>query len=114
KMRNATTRKYFEFITWFLRYALAKKHTDNDAFLHFKPKLKRTKKKIIFLTEDEINQIREAEIPEGKEYLKRVRDVLIFLCYSGLRHSDVYKLKKSDIKNGKFEVTTKKIGRAHV
>lgn len=108
KMRNTTTKKYFEFITWFLRYALAKKHTDNDAFLHFKPKLKRTKKKIIFLTEDEINQIREAEIPEGKEYLKRVRDVLIFLCYSGLRHSDVYKLKKSDIKNGKFEVTTKK------
>src|SRR5699024_8575625 len=62
KMRNTTTKKYFEFITWFLRYALAKKHTDNDAFLHFKPKLKRTKKKIIFLTEDEINQIREAEI----------------------------------------------------
>lgn len=108
KMRNTTTKKYFEFITWFLRYALAKKYTDNDAFLHFKPKLKRTKKKIIFLTEDEINQIREAVIPENKEYLKRVRDVLIFLCYSGLRHSDVYKLKKSDIKNGKFEVTTKK------
>ena len=30
------------------------------------------------------------------------------MCYTGLRHSDVYKLKKSDIKNGKFDVTTLK------
>lgn len=108
KMRNTTTKKYFEFISWFLRYALSKNHTDNDAFLHFKPKLKRTKKKIIFFTEEEINKIKNTTIPVKKQYLERVRDVLLFLCYSGLRHSDVYKLKKSDIKNSKFEVTTKK------
>lgn len=108
QMRNTTTKKYLEFISWFLRYALAKKHTTNDAFLNFKPKLKRVKKKVIFLTEDEINQIKGTEIPETKQYLARVRDVLLFLIYSGLRHSDVYKLKKSEIKDGKFEVTTLK------
>lgn len=108
QMRNTTTKKYLEFISWFLRYALAKDHTTNNAFVNFKPKLKRVKKKIVFLTEDEINQIKETEIPENKQYLIRVRDVLLFLIYSGLRHSDVYKLKKSEIKDGKFEVTTLK------
>lgn len=108
KMRNTTTKKYFEFIAWFLRYALSKNYTTNDAFLHFKPKLKRTEKKIIYLTEEEINQIRKTEIPENKQYLDRVRDVLIFLCYTGLRHSDVYNLKRTVIKDGKFEVTTQK------
>src|SRR5699024_2125661 len=33
---------------------------------------------------------------------------LLFLCFSGIRYSDVYKLKKSDIKDGRFEVTTEK------
>ncbi len=108
QMRNTTTKKYFEFITWFLRYALSKKYTTNDAFLNFKPKLKIVKKQVIFLTEDEINQIIQTNIPETKQYLSRVRDVLLFLTYSGLRHSDVYELKKSDIKKDKFEVTTVK------
>src|SRR5699024_1489386 len=47
-------------------------------------------------------------ISHSKAYLERVRYVLLFLCFSGIRYSDVYKLKKSDIKNNKFEVTTEK------
>ncbi|WP_223844256.1 site-specific integrase [Elizabethkingia anophelis] len=108
KLRNTTTKKYIENIKWFLRYAIKKNYTDNNAFEDFNPKLKIAKKKLIFLTEDEINQIRKLEIPETKQYLDRVRDVLIFLSYTGLRHSDAYKLRRSDIKDGKIEITTQK------
>ena len=108
KLKNTTTKKYIENIKWFLRFAVKKGYTENKSFEDFQPKLKIGKKKLIFLTESEISQIKNVEIPESKLYLNRVRDVLLFLCYTGLRHSDVYKLKKSDIKNGKFDVTTLK------
>ena len=108
KLRNTITKKYIENIKWFLRYAVKKGYTENKLFEDFHPKLKIAKKKLIFLTESEILQIKDCVIPESKLYLERVRDVLLFLCYSGLRHSDVFKLKKSDIKNGKFDVTTLK------
>ncbi len=108
KLRNTTTKKYIENIKWFLRYAIKKGYTNNKSFEEFHPKLKIAKKKLIFLTETEIEKIKNVEINESKQYLDRVRDVLLFLCYSGLRHSDVYKLKKTDIKDGKFDVTTLK------
>lgn len=108
KFRNETTKRYLEFVFVFLRYAHSKKHTTNDAFLNFNPKLKRVKKNVVFLTESELLQIRNTEIPDSKQYLERVRDVLLFLCYTGLRHSDAYGLKKSNIVNNKIYVTTEK------
>src|SRR5699024_10701379 len=90
KFRNETTKRYLEFVFVFLRYPNSKKHTTNDAFLNFNPKLKRVKKNVVFLTESELLQIRNTEIPDSKQYLERVRDVLLFLCYTGLRHSDAY------------------------
>lgn len=108
KLKNSTTKKHLSNLKWFMKYALEKEHTKNDAILRFKPRLIQPKKKIIFLTEDEIKQVQDTVIPPSKAYLERVRDVLLFLCFSGIRYSDVYKLKKSDIKNNKFEVTTEK------
>lgn len=108
QFRNETTKRYIEFVYMFLRYAHSRKHTTIDDFLTFKPKLKRVKKNVIFLTEEELNQIKKAVIPESKQYLERVKDVLLFLCYSGLRHSDVYNLKRSNIVNDKIYITTEK------
>lgn len=61
---------------------------------------------MIFLTWDELTQLREYKIPESKEYLDRVRDVFLFCCFTGLRYSDVRNLKRSDIKPDHIEVTT--------
>lgn len=108
KLRNVTIIKHFKFLKTFLRFAVDEGHTEMTDFEKFKPKLKKTKKKVIYFTEDELTKIIETNIPSNKQYLERVRDVLLFLCYSGLRHSDVYKLKKSDIKNSKIEITTQK------
>ena len=57
---------------------------------------------------EELNKLRDYKIPPSKQYLERVRDVLLFCCFSGLQHSDVHNLRKSDIKTNHIEVTTVK------
>ena len=38
--------------------------------------------------------------------LEKIRDVFLFQCFTGLRHSDVYNLKKANVKESYIEVTT--------
>lgn len=105
-MRNSTIGKQLGFLKWFLRWSLRKGYNNNNIFEGFKPKLKTTQKKVIFLTWKEVMQLRDFEIPETKKYLDRVRDVFLFTCFTGLRYSDVYNLKWSDIKEDYIEITT--------
>ena len=63
---------------------------------------------MIFLTWEELNKLKNYQIPESKQYLERVRDVFLFCCFTGLRYSDVHNLKKSDIRDGYIEITTVK------
>ena len=108
EMRNTTIGKQLSFLKWFLRWAFKKGVHQNNAYDSYKPKLKSTQKKIIFLTWDELNRLREFKIPSNKQALERVRDVFLFQCFTGLRYSDVFNLRKSDIKDDHIEVTTVK------
>jgi integrase len=105
-MRNTTIEKQINYLKWFLRWSTKNGYNTNRNFEDFKLKLKSTKKKVIFLTWKELNQLRDCEIPETKKYLERVRDVFLFSCFTGLRHSDIYNLRKSDIKENHIEITT--------
>ena len=108
EMRNTTISKQLSFLKWFLRWAFKKGVHQNNAYDSYKPKLKSTQKKIIFLTWDELNRLREFKIPSNKQALERVRDVFLFQCFTGLRYSDVFNLRRSDIKDDHIEVTTVK------
>jgi len=107
-MRNSSIEKQMYFFRWFLRWSVKKGYNNNIVFEAFRPKLKNAQKKVIFLTWKELDKLREYAIPETKQYLERVRDVFLFCCFTGLRHSDVYNLKRSDIKENHIEVTTVK------
>ena len=108
EMRNTTIGKQLSFLKWFLRWAFKKGVHQNNAYDSYKPKLKSTQKKIIFLTWNELNRLREFKIPSNKQALERVRDVFLFQCFTGLRYSDVFNLRRSDIKGDHIEVTTVK------
>ena len=108
EMRNSTIGKQLSFLKWFLRWAFKKGVHQNNAYDSYKPKLKSTQKKIIFFTWDELNRFREFKIPSNKQALERVRDVFLFQCFTGLRYSDVFNLRRSDIKGDHIEVTTVK------
>lgn len=105
-MRNSTIDNQLDFLRWFLRWAVDKGYSNNRTFESFKPKLKTSQKKVIFLNWDELNQLKDCIIPNEKQYLERVRDVFLFQCFTGLRYSDVYNLKRSDVKDTHIEVTT--------
>ena len=108
EMRNSTIGKQLSFLKWFLRWSFKQGMHSNNAYDTFKPKLKDTQKKIIFLTWEELNRLRELKIPPTKQALERVRDVFLFQCFTGLRYSDVFNLRRSDIKGDHIEVTTVK------
>src|ERR1035437_1604352 len=105
-MRNSTIGKQIGFLKWFLRWSSKKGYNQNIAYDTFKPKLKNTPKKVIFLTWKELTKLREYQIPETKQDLERVRDVFLFCYFTGLRYSDVHNLRSSDIKPEHIEVTT--------
>lgn len=107
-LRNNTINKQINLLKWFLRWGIENGYSKNNVFESFKPKLKTTPKKVVFLTWDELTQIRECEIPETKKILRSCPRCFLFECYTGLRYSDVYNLKHSDIKEHHIEITTVK------
>lgn len=106
KHKNSTISKIISSVKWFLKWAVKKGYMNDSSFELFKPKLKSTQKKIIFLTQTELNQLKKYEIPIQKQYLERVRDIFLFQCFTGLRYSDVANLKKGDIKGDTIHITT--------
>lgn len=105
-LRNNTIRKQIVQLKCFLRWYVRKGYSNDNSFEVFKPNLKTTPKKVVFLSWEELIQLRKCDIPETKSYLDRVRDVFLFQCFTGLRYSDVYNLRKSDIKGNQIEITT--------
>ena len=73
-LSNDTTLKQLAYLKWFLRWARNFRYHDMADFEYFRPKLANTKKKIIFLTIEEIKKLLAYEIPESKAYLQRTRD----------------------------------------
>lgn len=111
EFRNTTISKQLAFIRWFLRWSAQKGYYHGDLHNTFKPKLKgvsNDSKEIIYLTQDEVKQLQNYQFKPNEDALERVRDVLLFCCYTGLRYSDVAKLTRSDVKKGFINVVTKK------
>lgn len=105
-MRNSTLSKMYGILLWFMKWALKQGYHTNNAYDRFKPRYKKPEKTIVFLTIEELKKVEAIEIPKDKQYLERVRDVFFFCCWTGLRHSDVYNLRRSNIKADHIELTT--------
>lgn len=110
-MVNTTLAKHLAFVRWFLRWANQRGYYAGRLHETFKPKLKGTNgdcSEIIYLTKDELDTIRNHVFPPNEPGLERCRDVFVFCCFTGLRYSDVAKLRRSDIQPDAFTTTTKK------
>ena len=107
-MRNSTIDKQLGYLKWFLKWAFQKQHFTDTAYMTFRAKLKSTDKEVIFLNAEELKKLMNYEIPENKQHLDRVRDAFLFCCYSGLRHSDLFNLRRSDVHEDYISITTVK------
>ena len=103
-LNNSTIKKKLENLTWFLRWARDNGYAVHPAFKTFSPTLKQTQKTIVYLTKEELARIRDLDLSGSK--LDPVRDIFLFCCFSSLRHSDAYNLRRSDIKGDHMDVTT--------
>ena len=127
-MQENTAKKHFANLRWFLNWCISKGYCSDSQISHYTPKFKIVDKPVIFLTVDELNKLFNYESPRngdevelidarGETYTKTVhdasaldktRDLFCFCAYTGLRYSDATKLKRTDIQDGKINVTTKK------
>ena len=108
-LNNNTIKKKIENLTWFLRWARDVGYPVNPAFKAFKPTLKQTQNKVIYLTKEELAQIRDLDLSAAPR-LEPIRDIFLFCCLTSLRHSDADNLRKTDVKGDHIEVTTIKTG----
>lgn len=100
--RNSTVAKKVDYLKWFINWATRKGLMQP---FYFAPRIKNTPKEVIYLTPGEIKQLEAIQVPP---HLSRVRDVFLFCCWTGLRYSDVAKLRHADIKGGRMEIVTAK------
>jgi len=108
-IRNTTLKKHLNFIKQFLSWSELKGYLSNHSYQKYKPKLKGANfelKKVVYLTWEELMRIYYMEIENTS--LSQVRDVFCFCCFTGLRYSDVYNLKRADIKEDKLDLVTVK------
>lgn len=107
-IKNSTIDKKLGYLKWFLKWATDKGYNSNVAYKTFKPTLKATQKKVIYLSKDELKTILNLELKGDTLYLEPVRDIFMFCCFSSLRYSDASSLKWNDVKDDHIEVTTVK------
>ena len=105
-IKNSTIEKKLGYLKWFLKWATEMGFNSNTSYRTFRPTLKTTQKKVVFLTKDELKRILSLELKGEHSYLEIVRDIFIFCCFSSLRYSDASALKWNDVKDDHIEVTT--------
>ncbi len=104
--QNTTIAKNIKLFLWFLRWCSKSGLYNGKAHENFKPRLKKADAPIIYLTWEELQRLYNMDFDRVK--YSQARDVFCFCCFSGLRYSDVRKLQKSDIVDGKIKFTTQK------
>lgn len=103
---NSTIGKKLDFLKWFLNWATNKGYNKNMDYKVYKPNLKTTQKKVIYLTVEELNTLINMKFEGSNLYLEPVNDVFLFCCFSGLRYSDATNLRRHDIYDDHIEITT--------
>ena len=94
KYNTATSASYIAKTKTFIQFGLDNNKLKINPFQGLK--VHREKKVIDYLTEDEINKIKQAEI--DNDCLNNVRDAFLMQVYSGLAYIDLEHLTKEDIK----------------
>lgn len=110
KLAPNTIGKLITNLKVYLREALEEGLTTNNIFTHRKFKSISFKSDTVYLTTDEIKALQELNLSGDPRY-ERVRDMFVVGCYTGLRHSDLSKIKPENINDGMIDMVQTKTGR---
>lgn len=112
-LRNTTIYKTMYNLRMFLRWCNKRGLLNSADFETYRPRLRGgdgSAKEVIYLEWEELMRLYEYQFTGNHRGLASVRDVFCFQCFTGLRYSDVAKLKKEDVNlsAGYFTTVTKK------
>jgi integrase len=103
-MLNNTANKNIQFLKSFLIWANNNNYTNNSSYKSFRGKSETNE--VIYLTENELMKLYDFQFVD--ERLKRVRDIFVFQCFTGVRYSDIQNISREDINNATWKVRTQK------
>lgn len=104
-LNNTTIAKQLSTIKTFLNYAKKQGITITDKYKDFT--IKKENLEVIALTNEEFETLFYLDLTNNKK-LSQVRDIFCFACSTGLRYSDLYQLKRENIKADEIRITVKK------
>ena len=97
-MLNTTVEKNISFLRWFLRWAAANGYYSGLAHQQYRPRIPGLDcKEVVYLEWEELQRFLTFTFPPSNPSFPPVRDVFCFCCFTGLRYSDVAKLRRSDL-----------------
>lgn len=105
-MYNEKIEKVLSMLKEFLKYANQKNYPVNKEFFEYEPMLRKSERKVRYLTTDELKTIINLELEEGSS-MDMTRDFFVFQCFTALRYSDIKQLKHDNIREvegGKYEI----------
>lgn len=98
-LQGAACKKYMEAFKKVIRQARKDDYIDpaQMEFLFDEVKIRVPKAKRTFLDITEIKQWKSVQLPEGKEYLARDRDMFLFQIYTGYYYKDLFVFTKDQL-----------------
>ncbi len=101
KLANSTHGKRMKHLRWFL---------NTIGYDVRKIKIRRSKKEIISLSQDELNLLDRVDVASNSKWQK-AKDLFLLGCYTGLRISDIKRINPTMIVNGRVNMVLKKNNR---
>jgi integrase len=98
KFDNSTTTcyKHYQRLTRIIHQAMHRGYLDKYPFENYK--IRQPRKKIQYLTQEEIDRIENKDFKV--ERLNTIRDIFIFCCYTGLAYAEVESLTPDNVTTG--------------
>ena len=104
-LNNTTIAKQLSTVKTFLNYAKKQGINITDKYKDFT--IKKENLEVIALTNEEFETLFYLDLANNKK-LAQVRDIFCFACATGLRYSDLFQLKRENIKTDEIRITVKK------
>lgn len=106
-MLNNSVGSNISILKTFLEWATKRGFNSNMTFKDKEFKSYQNENEIVYLTERELMHLFDFDLLDNKR-LQGVRDTFCFSCFTGLRYSDISKVKKDSIKGDELKIVTGK------
>lgn len=110
-----TTQKAINIVVWFMNWATENGYNVSREYRKFYKILEKvdvSPQEPLFLQWDELKKLRDMK-PDNKRK-ERVRDLFCFICFAGLRFSELQSLKKEDVLNSELIIKSNSKGQRRV